>query len=110
MKAVLRIISIIIVLSFATCLFAGCGKEKSRNEKARDKAVEICEKYLNFELSKEETKEQLNNIYDSLDVKESSTVLVYINSLIMDLTHPNRGIDDFTEHYETLKGLKYIID
>lgn len=56
--------AIVLTLVAATLLslLAGCGKELTPIEKAQARAVEIGERYLNFEITGTEAREQLNSI------------------------------------------------
>ena len=57
-----KIVAILLVLAFVLSL-SGCGeKEKTPLEKARDRAVSIGQSFLDFEITAEEARTQLDSI------------------------------------------------
>ena len=105
MKTPRQIIAIILSLVSIVCLLAGCGeqKEKSRAEKARDKGVEICEKYLDFEINQDEAKQQLKDLSNSLESTGAElSVKVKIDACYFHLLKDD--IAAFKNDYNSLKN------
>ncbi len=99
---------------FLCCVFLfaaiGCGAnakqtpELSRAEKARDKAVNVCKQYLDFDIAGSEAKEQLEDIRDALgDSKAETAVNAWIGMLVYDLVKKNNK--SFEDHYDSLKNM-----
>lgn len=83
MKRIMALIlSIILILTFSGC------KEKTQYERARDKAVEIAEQYLHYEITAIEATEKLESIAISKEDDYCYTILsADINALIWDINH-----------------------
>lgn len=99
-KLCIALIPILILSFFCSC------KAQTRTEKAQRKAVEICESYLNFDISKEDAKNELNSVASSIE-SENISLGVEINYIAYLLTKPSVSMEDFQYHYEFLKNAKY---
>lgn len=85
-----RLVSILLAVILAVMLmltFSAC-KEKTQYEKARDKAVEIAEQYLDYELTASEAVERLESIAIPSEDYYCYTVLsADISALAWDINH-----------------------
>ncbi|MBO4693971.1 MAG: hypothetical protein J5659_06260 [Clostridia bacterium] len=109
MKKPSKILSLLFILIIIFGLCVGCGQKETsmtRSQKAQAKAVEICEKYLNFEITTDEAKKQLESIADRLG-EDDLSLDVDISYLAYILTKPNVDIDEFTRKYEYVRDHNY---
>lgn len=98
LKVVCGLCLIVVTLSIV-----GCGKDENKN-KAQLKAVEVCEQYIDFDISKAEAKDKLNDIADRTENLCLRTDINYIAYL---LCYPSVNISKFNEKYEYLKNHNY---
>lgn len=81
-RTMVLILSVILILTFAGC------KEKTQYEKARDKAVEIAEQYLDYKITASEAVEKLESIAIPKEDNYCYTILrADINALVWDINH-----------------------
>lgn len=103
-----KTLTILLVLLSLISILTACGKEVSRAEKAKAKALEVCENYLDFDITASEAKKQLEDIETALgDKMDEGIVGMHIRALVYDLTKGDTTA--FEKDYQSLKSLNLSI-
>ena len=103
-KIITMLIALLIILTLV-----GCGKSKV--EELGYKALDIIEKYNVGDMSKEDAKERLDNIYDTLEKMEldndnDKLTALHINSAIVSFDYATMDIGNATTTYEVEDNLR----
>lgn len=96
------------LLTFLLCIvlvlsFVACGNDQNT---ARDAVLDICEQFMDYEISASECREKLEGMYLPAPEDGSFNHLKSdVNYLVFCLMKEDYG--DFTERYERIKGHTY---
>ena len=103
-RTLIRMIAAVLV-TVSLLTLSACGK--SELEKARDAAVDICEQFMDNEITAAEAKERLDGMYIPEGDDSNQALILRASISYLSLVLGKGDYDTFADRVESLKNRKY---